>query len=277
MENESIIPPAQDTMRIVKVDVEKLASPSSLEIYYSGPPPSDGPLPAFFYFALSGEESLALDPFNQPIAYLQGQQLRCFSFTLPKHGPEFIKSEAMHAWAHALLSGEDLFQSFFDQVDQTIDFLIQQNLVDPNKMVVGGLSRGGFIATHLAARRQDFKAILGFAPLTDISFLSEFKQTEIPLVQKWTLENQIPRLTNQHLRFYIGNDDQRVGTEKCFAFLNRIVHEAVKNKIRSPQVEFLTFPSIGHKGHGTPPDIFYRGVRWLISKILTLESPNQQV
>ena len=44
----------------------KITTASNLEVYFTGPPIEEGPRPALFYFALSGHQSLTLDPFNQP-------------------------------------------------------------------------------------------------------------------------------------------------------------------------------------------------------------------
>ena len=43
--------------------------------------------------------------------------------------------------------------------------------------------------------------------------------------------------------------------------------EAIKQGIRSPQMELLLTPPIGYKGHGTSPDIFYSGSLWIKEKL----------
>ena len=51
--------------------------------FFVGPPLEEGPFPTLIYFALSAEDSLQCDPFNQPVQFLEGLPLRIFSITLP--------------------------------------------------------------------------------------------------------------------------------------------------------------------------------------------------
>ncbi len=50
-----------------------------------------------------------------------------------------------------------------------IRHLIDQHVVDPEKIGAMGLSRGAFIASHIAALVPEIKHILGFAPLTRLA------------------------------------------------------------------------------------------------------------
>ncbi len=62
-----------------------LLTPLGTTLYYCGPSHHDGPLPAFFYFALAGDESLTLSPYNHPVLPFEKQAMRVCSFTLPSH------------------------------------------------------------------------------------------------------------------------------------------------------------------------------------------------
>lgn len=240
-------------------------------VYHLGPPLGEGPLPTFFYFALSGQESLGLDPYNQPIVHLGNQPIRLISFSLPFHGPGYVNSQTMHLWAEELKSKSKFLTDFYDQVLQAIAHLIQQGIVDPARMAIGGLSRGGFIATHIAALEPRIKIILGFAPLTSFELMSEFKDTEIPPhIKQLGLAHLTDALVSRELRFYIGNRDMRVGTRNCFDFIEALTEASVQNGLRSPPVSLIIYPSIGHKGHGTPPAIFADGADWLKSRLFVI-------
>jgi esterase FrsA len=236
--------------------------PNHPNIYFTGPDISEGPLPALIYLAISAEESLTLDPYNQPVQFLQGKHIRVFSFTLPCHESPLNKMHAIQCWANELKKNENFFYEFIKACSNTIEDLINENIIDPKNLSVAGLSRGAFLATHLAAENKDIKHILGFAPLTSLTFLEEF--IDYPDSEEYDLKNLTMQLINKKIRFYIGNHDTRVGTEKVFEFINYLSKAAFEAGIRSPQIELIIHPSVGHKGHGTLPHIFQDGINWLL-------------
>lgn len=195
-----------------------------------GPPLEDGPLPAIIYFALSAEESLHLDPFDQPVKALESKKVRVFSFTLPHHENQ---KRDLSKWTEEIIA----------------DFVrtVKAKLPDLNASGIGvmGLSRGAMMACRLAAICPEITHVLGFAPYS--SFLDG-------------IEN---RLYDRHVRFYIGNLDTRVGTRECFDIIEKLAKKAQEQKIRSPPIELIISPSIGFKGHGTPKHIFEAGANWL--------------
>ncbi len=235
-------------------------------LYHLGPPLDLGPLPSFFYFSLSGTDSLCLDPFNQPVQFLHGKMIRVFSMTLPGHECDLPATGAMKVWADDFSKKFDPIDKFLDSFALALEFAIQNKFVDPNKMAVGGLSRGGFVALHAAAREERLKFVLAFAPISQLHKVKEFHHLhEDPLVLSLNLSNISQKLIHQHLRIHIGNHDTLVDTPSCFEFAMSVVNHAAQHQIRSPKVEFFLHPSIGHKGHGTPPDIFRQGADWIAS------------
>ena len=249
-----------------QVTCKSLDTPSGLSLNYVGPELNQGALPAFFYFSLSGEESLCLDPYNQPVAYLSDAPLRCISMTMPGHGPGFDSNKAIQYWAQEMAQGRPVLAEFIDQALLAIDELILMKIVDPDKMAIGGLSRGAFLATHVAAREPRIKTLLGFAPLTRLSISEEFQHSKLDL-SPWNLQSLTHALTQTHVRFYIGNRDVRVGTEACFAFIHDLSEVAFQHRVRSPQAELFITPSVGHKGHGTLPPIFFDGSQWIRERL----------
>ncbi|MCC5831825.1 MAG: prolyl oligopeptidase family serine peptidase [Chlamydiales bacterium] len=250
-----------------------LTDPQGNEIFYQGIGPEAGALPAFFYFALSGEESLMLPPYNAPAALLEVDPLRIYSMTIPGHGPGFDKFHAMQYWADQMAQEEYILEEFFEKAAFSVDWLIKQGYVDPDHLAVGGLSRGGFIATHLAARNKRIKTLLAFAPLTRLSELEEFalvKQSTRVKMRAASLD--LEQLTNHlthlhHIRFYIGNRDERVSTDACYNFIRKLAEKAHEIRARHMNVELRISHSVGHKGHGTAPQLFQEGVSWLKEKL----------
>lgn len=247
-----------------KLPLCALQAGPDVALYHVGPPLDLGPLPSFFYFSLSGPDSLTLDPFNQPIQFLQGKMIRCFSMTLPGHENNLPATQAMKVWADDFEKKRDPIDEFLNAFAIALDFAIREKFVNPDKMAVGGLSRGGFIALHAAAREERFKQVLAFAPITELHKVREFSHLhEDSAVRSLDVIHLSPKLTKQQIRLYIGNNDTLVDTKSSFQFIMSVVEEANRKSIRSPAVEFFLHPSIGSRGHGTPPEIFRFGAEWI--------------
>jgi hypothetical protein len=240
----------------------------SIEIAHIGPDFSSGPLPALFYFALSAQDSLGLDPFNQPVSYLSSLPMRIFSMTLPGHENHLPPTQALYLWANEIAQGHNPIAEFVEKIKVAVEMLLHQGLLIPDLIAVAGLSRGAFIATHAAASIDQFRFILGFAPLTDLSFAKEFQElNQDPLVKALKLEHCIPSLIDRTLRYYIGNHDTRVSTRRCFDFVEKLAQTAFDSMIRSPQIELMISPSIGRDGHGTAKEVFHDGAQWVAEKL----------
>jgi esterase FrsA len=239
-----------------------------IEAAYIGPPLSSGPLPCLFYFSLSAKDSLGLDPFNQPVVALSSLPLRIFSITLPGHEEGLPPTQALQVWASALGQGDNLVGRFIDRVNRTVSALESRGALICGRLAVAGLSRGAFMATHVAAANPKFRQVLGFAPLTKLLFAKEFQHiSHLPPVKSLSLEHQVGNLFDRNLRFYIGNLDTRVGTRHCFDFIEKLAQRAYNHTIRSPKVELIIGPSIGRDGHGTPKEIFEEGARWIARQL----------
>ncbi len=234
-------------------------------LYHTGPALDHGPLPSLFYFAISGPDSLCLDPFNQPVQFLQGEMIRIFSLTLPGHENGLPAKEAMKIWADDMEKGRGPVDVFLDQVQLAIDFAVKQKFADAKRLAAAGLSRGAMIAMHVAARDDRFRHLLGFAPLTRLRLLREFQKIQMnPIANELDLVHLAENLSDRHVRLYIGNEDTRVGTRECFEFAMRLVE---KKKTKTAHVELNIYPSVGQMGHGTPPEVFKQGIDWLKSQL----------
>lgn len=224
----------------------------------------EGPLPALFYFTLSKEASLSIDPYNQLVQSLPQKGLRVFSYDLPYHTIPSSFPQAIAKWAEHFARGEDILTPFFKEVSTDIDDLIHQGIVDSKHVAVAGLSRGAFVACHVAALNRHVKTILGFAPLTQLSKIKEFAGLNCTSLD---LSHIAPKLVGKKLRFYIGNRDTRVGTDRCFSFIEELALAHEQHGLRSFEVELIIQASHGHMGHGTLRDTFESGALWLQKKL----------
>lgn len=244
--------------------LEILQFTPDIEVAHLGPSFEKGPLPAVFYFALSARESLEIDPYNQPVCYLSPYDVRIFSFNLPSHGPNLHAVDAIKDWADEFDKGNNPITPFIEQVIFSIEILIKKRWILPEKIGLMGLSRGGLIASHVAIQFPDTRAVVGFAPMTELTYAGEFENIrETPAAQALNLENHLDLLCDKTIRFYIGNRDVLTGTEKCFQLVRNLAETAFHKGIRSPAIELVISPSIGHKGHGTAKKTFEAGADWL--------------
>lgn len=242
--------------------LQQLDLASTIQLEYLGPSVDLGPLPAVFYFALSAKDSLALDPYNQPAAYLSQFPLRIFSMTLPYHEEGLPASKGLTEWAMAMQKGEDLLGNYLKKMQTAIRILLNQKLILPHKIATMGLSRGAFIAAHVAANNPEVAYWLGFAPLTKLSYLEGFSA-----LLQWDLTHIIPSLSDKKIRCYIGNRDVRVGTRHCFDLIESLTEASYQKRCLSPPIELLISPSIGHHGHGTAKETFHHGAKWIAKQL----------
>jgi len=248
----------------------ELSVAPDLFLYHAGPSLDLGPLPAVFYLALSGPDSLCTDPYNQPIQFLSGKMIRCFSLTLPAHEAKLSPLDALKTWAEDFSRGIDPLKPCIDQIEATLDFAIHHRFVDPHHVAIAGLSRGGLIAAFAMEKEPRFRYHLSFAPLTKLGCAKEFHHLkDSPLVQSYSALKTAPLIADRRHRLYVGNRDQRVSTKSCFDFAMALVEEAHKAGVRTPPVELIITPSIGRDGHGTPPEVFRQGADWLAECLLT--------
>lgn len=235
-----------------------------LEIRYVGPDITSGPMPLILYFSIRAQESLTLDPYNQPVHFVEGNDLRVFSITLPGHFEGQDKFKAMKYWSEHL----DELDSFIQKSHSFISHLVDKKITEDQKIATMGLSRGGLIATHLLAH-QNISASLSFAPVTDLKALLEFDHPKPEnFISKLSLENQMEHLYAKKIRYYIGNRDLRVGTKSAFHWVESLANYAYDQRVRSPQIELFIVPSTGQFGHGTLPHTFEEGAKWLKKQIV---------
>lgn len=234
--------------------------------YHRGPDLNVGPLPTLVYFSLSGYESLMLDPYCQPVDFwLHQSHRRAISFDLPEHPMGGQHTRGMEKWADKMgMAHQDIISPFVKQIVRALKYLQDKGWIDVNQLVIGGLSRGAFLATHVAAKEPSIRAILGYAPLTTLETIKEFQSyLNRDEIRSLGLSHLVEALIYKKLRFYIGNLDQRVGTQEAFQFIEKLAVTAHQAGIRSPQAELIIYPSVGHKGHGTLPSVFKEGINWL--------------
>ena len=246
--------------------LKKISLDLPLPLFYKGSDLELEPhLPTVLYLGLSARESLEVDPYNQPTLTLLEKGFRVLSVDLPFHGKDLQAIKAMQRWAEIFASGQDFITPFLENLEKSLRAFFSRF---PSPWFGAmGLSRGGFVAAHLAARLPLCKALAGFAPLTRLTSIKEFKDLSCPQAEALALSSLQDSLYSMPLKAFIGNHDTRVGTDLCFSWISSLAAEAYKRGIRSPPQELCITPSIGAAGHGTSKESFTAGALFLAAQM----------
>jgi esterase FrsA len=152
----------------------------------------------------------------------------------PAHGEDLRPGEpggmagGMVAWRQRLDRGEDFISPFIDHARRVLDYMIKERYTDAARIGVIGISRGGFLAGHLAAADARIKVIVGLSPLVDLMALTEFRGTpRADAAEKLALIHLAPKLAGRSFWVGIGNTDERVDADRAIAFTRALVRASV--------------------------------------------------
>jgi dipeptidyl aminopeptidase/acylaminoacyl peptidase len=141
-----------------------------------------------------------------------------------------------------------------------LDHLVREGYADPTRVAASGTSRGAFAAFHFAAADPRVRCVVGFSPLTDLIALTEFEGLAQPeSAAALSLGHVSHRLADRPLWLCIGDDDQRVGTDRAVAFARSVAAASAEAGL-SPRVDLHVMPS---SGHAVPDGAHDMAVRWL--------------
>ena len=152
-----------------------------------------------------------------------------------------------------------------------VDFLVQQGLADPDRLVVGGISYGGTLAGHIVGHSQRFKAAVAVAGVSDA--VSNYGQSDVNygLAAQWEFMGNPVEQPENFLRssaiFDVagattptlvmhGEDDQRVRVEQGMELYRALL------AVGAP-TEMVIYPGEGHGISGEPAQMEDHLRRWL--------------
>ncbi len=207
-----------------------------------------GPAPALFILANSIEETLG-SPYYRQAGQFLGQEKRAQD------------AAGLSGWRVRCENEEDFVAEVTGRLRQVLDHLIEQKLADPVRIGALGTSRGGFVALHFAAADSRVKCVAGFAPVTDLAALSEFRGAqERPLVQRLALVRQADALAGRAIWLFIGDRDERVGTDQAIRFARQVTAASLARQ-RPALVDLLVLSE--PKGHTVPAGLAEQAARWI--------------
>lgn len=214
------------------------------------------PAPTLLVCAQTIQGTLASEDYNKIGRLLAREGFLSVALDLPCHGKDERAGEpaGLNGWAARLAKDEDLVADFTKKASAVLDYLIAEGYTDPKQVATAGTSRGGFIALHFGAANPRVRCVVAFAPVTDLLALREFAGMEKnDKTNALSLGRQAERLAGRPIWLCIGNNDQRVDTDRAIAFTRRVVQASAAAK-KPPLVELHVMTSAGHTIHPTAHD-----------------------
>jgi len=158
----------------------------------------------------------------------------------------------------------------YNDVMSGVDYLVDQGIADPERLVVGGWSYGGYMTSWIVTQTDRFKAAMDGCGLSNL--VSMYGQTDIPTFMRLYFEDAPSRNLEQYREHSPMNYIHQVKTPTL------IMHGAEDKRVPLPQaeefyaglksmgvdVEFVKYPREGH-GIGEPRhliDRLKRQVAW---------------
>jgi dienelactone hydrolase len=224
---------------------------------------STNPAPILFVLAGTIESTLIKPYFRQAGNELAAHGYLCVSIDLPCHGKQILDGDAsgLSGWGRRALKKQDFVIESNRRLSQILDHLIETGRADPARIAACGTSRGGFIALHFAAHDERVDCVAAFAPVTELTALSEFRTLQDnPLAIQLGIKRQADRLAGRPVWVCIGDQDLRVGTQHAIAFAESLGAASVAGKLPDRTVlDVRPEP----RGHTTPAGAAERAAAWI--------------
>lgn len=133
--------------------------------------------PTVVVLALDAARSLQ-PPMVDAVAPLLSGGWLAVSLDLPAHGADVRPGEdpdlPLLAWRTRLTAGDPLVSAFVERFAAVLNGLIASDMSDPRAICLLGISRGGFLAFHVAAHESRVRGVAAIVPVTDLRALWEF-------------------------------------------------------------------------------------------------------
>lgn len=216
-------------------------------------------------FAGARRDAMATAPYDCAARAFVEAGHRAVSLDLPCHGDRGPTLGAEMKGMVAMFSqGIDPFALVVEDGIAAIDACIAQGLARPGRIYAYGVSRGGYCALRLTAADPRIAGVAGIAPVTDWRTLVEWSaHVNDPRIEAMALTHDAPRLAQRHVYAAIGFRDDRVGTDRCTAFMAEVLRAQAADPVAA-LTEFHIDP--GSKGHGLDRRFYADGARFLVDR-----------
>jgi hypothetical protein len=165
-----------------------------------------------------------------------------------------------------VLKGPDPFKQFIEIAEAVLKHCIDEGWAKPDRIVVTGISRYGYLALRLMAADDRLKIGGGFSPVTDWRVLTEFAgQRDMKQIADLRLSLLADQLAGKHIYMAIGNHDERVGTLSACQFFLDLNAANKKRGFGQDLVDFYLTPDIDHR---CGDEWYQRGMKFLLDNAL---------
>lgn len=231
------------------------------------------PAPTLIILGSTIEATLGDAYFRQCGNTLSRHGYLCVSIDIPCHGEQARSKEpgGLEGWRRRCEQNEDFVAENNERLSKVLDHLIGVGYTDATRIAICGTSRGGFLALHFAAHDARVKCVAAYAPVIDLTALSEFRGAETnKTVTALALTRQAHKLAQRASWIIIGDRDDRVGTDHSIALARRITAEALAKKLAGHvELHVVTEP----QGHTTPAGAAEKSAQWMLGQFAAKRSP----
>lgn len=224
------------------------------------------PAPTLLVFALGLRDMKTRPVYSQLAREMAAAGWLCVTIDPPCHGRDHRRGEpeGLLGWRHRLEQHEFFMADWARRAKATISELAATGRCDPNRVVASGTSRGAFCAFHLARSDERIKAVIGFAPVTDLAALDEFIDIQVsPAVQALALSNYADALADRKHWVTIGNRDERVDTARTLQFCDAVVEAVARRGLPEGAAAPVELSITATPGHSVAPEEYRRAAAWL--------------
>ncbi len=228
---------------------------------------SGSPAPTLFILASTIEGTLGKAYFRQCGNQLVEHGYLCVSIDLPCHGRQHRNGEphGLTGWSQRAEEKEDFVAENNARLAAVLDYLIETGYTDPKYVAACGTSRGGYLALHFAASDPRVQCVAAFAPVTELTALREFSnQKADSFVASLSLMTQTNRLAGRAAWIVIGDQDERVDTDRAIEFARQLTAASLQKELPS-RVELHVMPESG--GHTTPRGADQQAAEWILRQL----------
>ena len=216
--------------------------------------------------ALDRETALNADPYSLAAKLFVARGHRALSFDLPAHGRRVDKyGEGIQGWRNAWVDGADVFTQFVAEAAAVIDRCIQEGYARAGRVVLYGISRGGYLALRLMAADARIAGAAAIAPVTDWRALAEFSaDRDRGDLAGLELTRYADALAGKRVFLVIGTSDHRVSTASCCRFFLGLLDANARHGQTEPPVEFHC-SAMMEPGHSVDDSWRRRGAEFLLA------------
>ncbi len=224
-----------------------------------------GPAPTMVLLGASAHTNLTHPDFSRQGLLMHAKGWNVVALDAPCHGDDLRPGEAQEilGWAARFQKDEDAVADFVRRTNDVIDQLVKDGAAKPGSVAMMGISRGGFLAFHVAAGNARIGAVCALAPVMDWGVVREFAQMrDNKLVRSTALINWADKITCP-VWTIIGSDDDRVDTAKTVEVMQRLL---ANNKTRNAglAIDLHVTSTPGHSSQAWWHD---EGAHWLLNRV----------